>query len=69
MASRYQRRHYEDMANLINDLMPEDVPADDYPVMAGIRHGLILTANRMIELFKEDNPNFDVVRFEKACGL
>ena len=65
MASRYSKRHYEDMAAMIRDLRP-DMGFDLYT--RGERAAYDAIANRLIELFKADNPRFDADRFEEACN-
>ena len=48
----YQKRHYEDFARLIKEA--EGYEKDRFVGM-------------IIDLFRRDNPLFDVERFKKAC--
>lgn len=59
--SRYQKRHYEDMATILRITRPTILAGDSaITIWAQIR-------KEMIQLFKNDNPtNFDADRFEVA---
>jgi hypothetical protein len=52
----FQRRHYEAIATIMRDAMP-----DKDGCYARIME-------RFIKMFREDNPNFDENRFRIACA-
>ena len=55
----FERRHYKKIAEILNDVYPE-----------AREEGAILTveyiANRMADMFMEDNPNFNLEKWKKA---
>ena len=60
MASKYARRHYEDIADILHMLYRRGKPG----------HGVQLFTETMgdfVELFKGDNTRFDEGRFKTAC--
>ena len=60
MASRYAKRHYEDMATVLRELRIGN--QDD----ASLRT-LDQVAIRLARLFRADNYEFSVERFHDAC--
>jgi hypothetical protein len=62
---KYARRHYEDVAKIINRnlrLSPLDNPKHN-----AFRDGVNCVLMDFEDLFLEDNPNFDLGKFRKAC--
>ena len=59
MASKYQKRHYEDVARILKSLRDQE---RDGPTV------IELVCDEFEDLFRWDNPLFDVVRFRKAAG-
>ena len=57
MASKYQKRHYEDVARLLKS------SRDPCPAC------ITVLAAEFANLFTADNPLFDRERFLMACGL
>ena len=53
----FTKRHYEKIADILNDARKEDYETVHYVIM-----------ERMISLFQEDNPKFDEDTFHIACG-
>ena len=51
--SRYSKKHYEDIAVML------------YQYRFAPNHTSLITA--FARMFSEDNPNFDLARFIKAC--
>ena len=60
--SKYQRRHYEDIARFV-----ADVVRCRFGVVSGATAAEM--AGGFADLFAADNPSFDRERFLKACGL
>ena len=61
MASKYQKRHYEDMARIlykVRSMAPVTSPST-----------IELIHDEMVHMFGQDNPLFDELRFTEACGL
>lgn len=59
MASKFQHRHYEEIARTIREIDSSDGRADSY-TMARVVFELSRT-------FRADNPRFDETRFTKAA--
>lgn len=67
MASKYQKRHYEDVAIIIMDAWSRcDAVTGQEEHSNAI---LSFLGGDFANLFATDNPNFDRERFLKACGL
>lgn len=64
--SKYQKRHYEDVACL---LFTRVAPAMKLPYDAQIVEVFTAMAADFADLFAADNPLFNRERFFKACGL
>ena len=62
MASKYQKRHYEDVARLIADIVRCRFSATSGATAKDME-------GYFAAVFAADNPNFDRERFLKACGL
>jgi hypothetical protein len=62
--SKYQKRHYEDMARIIYDT---HVYAEEW---GGALAKITIDSVRksMVQLFEADNKNFDQERFNNACN-
>lgn len=73
--SVYQKRHYEDVAKLLDSYCGLDYSHDEEgnhklplvrsPINITVRHIMLDFA----DLFAADNPKFDRGRFLRACGL
>lgn len=61
--SKYQRRHYVDLAQLIFELRTEGQSQLFAP------EEVDRFARALAQLFARDNPRFDRARFLFACGL
>ena len=71
MASKYQKRHYEDVARVLT-VAYERVNYTEGLVMEKmprVREHIQFIADDFAALFGADNPLFDRERFFKACGL
>lgn len=55
---RFQQRHYNDIANALNKIAKYGG--------AEPRAGLALVVSELIEVFKEDNPNFQPEKFRSV---
>lgn len=55
--SRYQRRHYEDVAKILNRIHTRYGEGLEFKFILG----------EFVNLFKEDNPKFDFHRFIEEC--
>ena len=62
MATKFQQRHFENLAQLMQDNMP--VTTSKAQTRAEYREQLI---RAMCELFKADSPHFNEDRFRLAC--
>ena len=61
MASKFTRRHYVAIARVLNQQYTQHPSGD-------ARHldTLFYTIDSLVEMFEEDNPNFDYGRFMSA---
>lgn len=69
MASKYARRHYEDTAEILRVQEPKN---EDFTVdyLYKSAHGTWRMIQRDFRaLYADDNPRFNVERFNAACGL
>lgn len=56
------RKDYVKTAEILRDIRPDGAdPA--------CKRYWRMTVEKFVTMFAEDNPNFDAVRFYKACGL
>lgn len=60
--AKFQQRHYEILARLMQDVVPE--PQTKAETRAEYRERII---RRMCEVFAEDNQHFNEDRFRVAC--
>lgn len=63
MASKYAKRHYEDIAAL---MAREITYRPERPNRKTTLRGVV---RELVDLFARDNPRFDRERFIAACGL
>lgn len=68
MASKYARRHYEDVAALLKTHVEGALKSDTHYETNDLLVVEDITAD-FISLFTQDNPAFDADRFKKACGF
>ena len=76
MASKYQKRHYEDVARILRPLMAAETECDScldhecdgYNCLCDCHVGDHVV-QEFTYLFADDNPLFKKQRFLKACGL
>jgi len=61
MASKFSRRHYEAIAQVLNQQYTQH-PTSDTRHLDTLYH----TIDALVEMFEEDNPNFDYRRFWQA---
>jgi len=60
----FQKRHYEAIADLINQWTDENHESiEEFPILRFFKQTLV---SQFIDLFAEDNPNFDHRRFREA---
>ena len=64
MASKYQKRHYEDVARILSHARAHE-PRFGTGQFTATGQAIVDFA----DLFAADNPLFDRERFLKACGL
>ena len=57
---KYTRRHYEDMAKLMNEKVISDNNFSD--------NQCYIIINELCEMYEGDNERFNRSRFEAACG-
>ena len=69
MASKYARRHYEDVANLLNTRLKSAMGSDAMEDHGSAAYFVERIIDDFADLFQKDNPNFDATRFMKACGF
>ena len=63
MSVMFQQRHFEALAQLMQDLRPSSLVSIEPDKHAQYT----LTLNSLCNLFARDNPMFDRGRFERAC--
>ena len=66
MTTKYQRRHYEDVARILKSEFPHPI-AGVPRIYARQEWGAFHT--QFVNLFADDNNEFDWERFNTACGL
>ena len=66
--ARYSKRHYEDVAKIIRKQAHPDAVYTYDDVKMGQQMMVETMVNEFVNLFKADNPRFDVDRFTTACG-
>ena len=64
---KYARRHYEDVAKIIQKEI-KSIQESDSRVWVAKYEAVSNIAVSFSKLFADDNPNFDVKKFNKACG-
>ena len=63
MPSKYQRRHYEQIASLIRDLRDQALDSGDMFMLETVD----VFRARLVDVFRRDNARFTVDRFNSAC--
>jgi hypothetical protein len=63
MRSKYQRRHYKQIAGLIADLRTDALDRGDLFMLETVD----VFRDRLVETFRRDNPRFSSDRFVSAC--
>lgn len=68
MATKYERRHYEDVAKILKEYAPVGwgYISDNTQIKYDTAQDI---AEDFARLFKADNPNFNEAKFQKACGF
>ncbi len=61
MASKYQKRHYEDVASILKGALDEHEETSQRPIESMVWE--------FDALFTEDSPLYDSEHFLRACGL
>ncbi len=64
MTTKFQQRHYEAIAEVLQESLSWAITDGPSPQM---QLGVHMVRNRLTELFEADNPLFDSERFERAC--
>lgn len=55
--SKFAKRHYEAIATVLQSSKPENNPAVEWQIIR----------DNLTRMFLNDNANFDVGRFQRAC--
>lgn len=65
MKSKYQRRHYEDLARILRYLRDASYPCT--VSHSDVWWTLTRVEGELVELFEADNPKFEADRFRQAA--
>ena len=61
--SRYQRRHYTQLASILADLRLDALDRGDMFQLQTVE----TFRDRLSDIFRRDNPRFSLARFRAAC--
>lgn len=64
MSSKFQQRHFEAIAQVMQNIAPERFDSTN-DLERRVQHAA--TVRALVALFAADNPNFSADRFERAC--
>lgn len=71
MASKFQQRHFEAIAEVIQEVrqMAELRSGGNQQKLDGFLLGISSIEGELVGMFRSDNPMFDTNRFHRACQV